>query len=45
VGAIFIGMLLNGLTMQGMQYFVQDFIKGIVLVSALAFTFGLSKIR
>jgi simple sugar transport system permease protein len=43
IGAIFIGMLLNGLTMQGMQYFVQDFIKGIVLVAALAFTFGLSK--
>ena len=45
VGAIFIGMLLNGLTMQGMQYFVQDFIKGVVLVAALAFTFGLSKTK
>ena len=45
VGAIFIGMLLNGLTMQGMQYYVQDFIKGIVLVAALAFTFGLSKMK
>jgi simple sugar transport system permease protein len=38
-------MLLNGLTKQGMQYYVQDFIKGIVLVAALAFTFGLSKIK
>ena len=44
-GAIFVGMLLNGLTMLNMQYFVQDFIKGVVLVSALAFTLGLSKSR
>lgn len=43
VGAIFISMLLNGLTMQNMPYFVQDFVKGVVLVAALAFTFGLSK--
>ncbi len=43
VGAIFIGMLLNGLTMMNMPYFVQDFVKGAVLVAALAFTFGLSK--
>ncbi len=45
VGAIFIGMLLNGLTMLNMPYFVQDFIKGVVLVAALAFTFGLSKTK
>lgn len=45
IGAIFLGMLLNGLTMGGMQYFVQDFIKGSVLVAALAFTFGLSKMK
>jgi simple sugar transport system permease protein len=45
VGAIFIGMLLNGLTMLNMPYFVQDFIKGVVLVAALAFTFGLSKAK
>lgn len=43
VGAIFIGMLMNGLTMLSMQYFWQDFIKGCVLVAALAFTFGISK--
>lgn len=43
VGAIFIGMLLNGLSMLNMPYYVQDFIKGVVLVAALAFTFGLSK--
>lgn len=45
VGAIFIGMLLNGLSMLNMPYYVQDFIKGVVLVAALAFTFGLSKAK
>lgn len=45
VGAIFVGMLLNGLTMLNMPYYIQDFIKGVVLVSALAFTFGLAKRR
>ena len=43
VGAIFIGMLMNGLTMMSMQYFWQDFLKGCVLVAALTFTFGLQK--
>ncbi len=45
VGAIFVGMLLNGLSMLNMPYYVQDFIKGVVLVAALSFTFGLSKKR
>ncbi|MFT6559308.1 MULTISPECIES: ABC transporter permease [Sneathiella] len=45
VGAIFVGMLLNGLTMLNLPYFWQDFIKGCVLVSALAFTFSLAKQR
>lgn len=43
VGAIFIGMLINGLTMLNVPYYTQDFIKGCVLVTALAFTFSLSK--
>lgn len=43
IGAIFIGMLINGLTMLNVPYYTQDFIKGCVLVTALAFTFGLSK--
>lgn len=43
VGVIFIGMLLNGLTMLSLPYYTQDFIKGIVLVAALIFTFGLSR--
>ncbi|MBO6827367.1 MAG: ABC transporter permease [Sneathiella sp.] len=45
VGAIFVGMLLNGLTMLNLPYFWQDFIKGAVLVAALAFTFSLAKQR
>jgi len=45
VGAIFVGVLLNGLTMLSLPYFWQDFIKGVVLVSALAFTFSLAKQR
>jgi simple sugar transport system permease protein len=43
VGAVFIGLLLNGLTMFNLPYFWQDFIKGLVLVAALAFTFGLAR--
>lgn len=43
IGVIFIGMLLNGLTMLSLPYYTQDFIKGLVLVAALIFTFGLSK--
>lgn len=43
VGAVFIGMLINGLTMLNVPYYTQDFIKGCVLVTALAFTFSLSK--
>jgi len=43
VGAIFVGLLLNGLTMLNLPYYTQDFIKGGVLVAALAFTFGLAK--
>lgn len=41
VGAIFIGLLLNGLTLLNTPYYTQDFIKGVVLVLALIITFGL----
>ncbi len=43
VGALFVGVLLNGLTMLNAPYYTQDFIKGAVLVVALMFTFGLAK--
>jgi simple sugar transport system permease protein len=40
VGAIFVGVLLNGLTMLNFPYYTQDFVKGAVLVGALALTYG-----
>lgn len=45
VGAIFVGVLLNGLTMLNAPYYTQDFVKGAVLVAALAVTFGLGRDR
>jgi simple sugar transport system permease protein len=43
VGALFIGILLQGLTMMNAPYYTQDFVKGAVLVVALVFTFALSR--
>jgi len=43
VGAIFVGVLLNGLTMLNAPYYTQDFVKGAVLVGALSLTFGLGR--
>ena len=43
VGAVFVGVLLNGLTMLNAPYYLQDFIKGAVLIGALALTFGLAR--
>jgi simple sugar transport system permease protein len=46
IGALFVGVLLNGLTMLNAPYYAQDFVKGLVLVLALAFTFGIaSRVR
>ena len=42
IGALFVGILLQGLTMMNAPYYTQDFVKGIVLVVALVFTFALS---
>ncbi|TKW64906.1 MAG: ABC transporter permease [Paracoccus denitrificans] len=42
IGALFVGILLQGLTMLNAPYYTQDFIKGAVLVIALVFTFALS---
>lgn len=39
VGAVFVGVLLNGLTMLNAPYYTQDFIKGAVLVASLALTY------
>lgn len=45
VGAVFVGVLLNGLTMLNAPYYTQDFVKGAVLVGALAMTYGLGRTR
>jgi simple sugar transport system permease protein len=45
VGAIFVGILLQGMTMMNAPYYTQDFVKGVVLVAALVFTFYLSSRR
>jgi simple sugar transport system permease protein len=44
-GAVFVGILLNGLTMLNVPYYTQDFVKGAVLVAALALTFGVGRKR
>ncbi len=43
VGAVFVGVLLNGLTMLNVPYYTQDFVKGAVLVGALALTYGFGR--
>ena len=45
IGAIFVGVVLNGLTMLNVPYYTQDFVKGAVLVGALALTFGIGRGR
>ncbi|MEP3274927.1 MAG: ABC transporter permease [Stappiaceae bacterium] len=45
IGALFVGILLQGLTMMNVPYYTQDFVKGAVLVVALVFTFYLSQGR
>ncbi|AVX05744.1 xylose transport system permease protein [Maritalea myrionectae] len=45
IGALFVGILLQGLTMMNAPYYTQDFVKGGVLVVALMFTFALSNRR
>ncbi|MCJ2141816.1 ABC transporter permease [Methylobacterium sp. E-066] len=45
VGAVFVGVLLNGLTMLNAPYYLQDFVKGAVLIGALTVTYGLAPKR
>ena len=45
IGALFVGILLQGMTMLNAPYYTQDFVKGGVLVVALVFTFYLSSRR
>jgi simple sugar transport system permease protein len=43
VGAIFIGLILQGLTQLGLHYYTQDLIKGLVLIFALLMSFSLRR--
>ena len=43
VGAVLVGVLLNGLTMLNAPYYAQDFIKGVVLVASLALTYRIGR--
>jgi simple sugar transport system permease protein len=45
IGALFVGVLLKGMTMMNAPYYTQDFVKGAVLVAAFVFTFYLSSRR
>lgn len=45
IGAIFIGLILQGLTQLGFPYYTQDLIKGLVLIFALLMSFSLRRRR
>jgi simple sugar transport system permease protein len=40
IGAIFVGVVINGLTMKNVPYYTQDLIKGTLLVGALVLSFS-----
>ncbi|MDH2445124.1 ABC transporter permease [Amnibacterium sp. CER49] len=40
VGAVFVGVVLNGLTMVNAPYYAQDFVQGLLLVGALVVSFS-----
>jgi len=43
LGAVLIGIVITGLTIKGFPYYAQDVVKGLVLLTALIFSFTLSK--
>jgi simple sugar transport system permease protein len=45
LGALFVGIMLNGLTMMNLAWYFQDVIKGVVLIASLALSFYLVKQR
>jgi len=45
VGAVFLGLILQGLTQLGLPYYTQDLIKGLVLIFALLMSFSLRRSR
>lgn len=40
IGAVFVGLVINGLTMKNVPYYTQDLIKGALLVGALLLSFS-----
>ena len=40
IGAVFVGVMINGLTMMNAPYYIQDFVKGALLVAALVLSFS-----
>ncbi len=45
VGAVLIGILLNGLTMWDVPYYAQDIVKGVILIGALGLSYIQKKQR
>lgn len=45
VGAVFLGVMLNGLTIKNFPYYTQDFVKGLVLMLALFLSFAFTRKR
>ncbi len=43
LGAVFVGVMLNGLTMMNMAWYLQDVVKGLVLIVSLGLSFYLSQ--
>lgn len=43
LGAVLIGIVITGLTIKGFPYYAQDVVKGLVLLTALIFSFTLSR--
>ena len=43
LGAIFVGLMLNGLTMMNMPWYLQDIVKGLVLITSLGLSFYLTR--
>ncbi len=43
LGALFVGIMLNGLTMMNLPWYFQDAIKGVVLIISLGVSFYLVK--
>ncbi len=43
LGAVFVGILLNGLTMLNMPFYIQDIVKGLVLIAALGISYAIRR--